>query len=254
MPCSSNNRLRRISAAACVGSACWILLAAQGLGQQSLTTPLDSARSGSVQPNPYNQSSAYSVNPPSYAQPGASQAGAFLQGITPSVLNGQRYGQPMLIQPSSSPYAPMWNWIRQANESKPTLNQRGEPNRQAEDIDGSSRMHVSRAADIGLSFNRNTDDGLVISEIVSGGPIAQFSIHKGDNVLSVNGARVASEGQFLHHLLSPQMGNQYVKVNVWRNGRLVTILVEPSLLVSESSASNTSNSQRMPARSGNPDR
>lgn len=80
---------------------------------------------------------------------------------------------------------------------------------------------------MGLWLNRNNNNGLVVSDIASSGPISQSGFREGDQILSVNGNRVASEQQFLNLLTSPQFINQRAQVLVWRNGQQVPLWVEP---------------------------
>ena len=95
------------------------------------------------------------------------------------------------------------------------------------------RVEDVRSADVGLWFNRNTRDGLVISDISSSGAITRFGFREGDQILSVNGWRVSDERQFIEYLFDPQFRNQRVDVVVWRGGRQTTIYVQPSLLIQE---------------------
>jgi len=101
----------------------------------------------------------------------------------------------------------------------------------------SSQAQINRAADIGLWFNNNTNNGLVISDVASSGPIARFGFREGDRILSVNGTRVNSEQQFLNYLISPQHVNQRAQVIVWRNNQQVPLWVEPWVLTQHYSSS-----------------
>jgi hypothetical protein len=95
----------------------------------------------------------------------------------------------------------------------------------------SSQAQINRAADLGLWFNRNNRNGLVISDVSSSGPISQAGFREGDQIMSINGQRVTSEQQFLNTLLSPQLMNQRAQVLVWRNGQQVPLWVAPWTLV-----------------------
>jgi len=101
----------------------------------------------------------------------------------------------------------------------------------------SGRTQISRAADMGLWFNRDTSRGLVISDIGSSGPITRFGFREGDQIISVNNTRVSSEPQFIQSLTSPQFQNQRVQVWVWRNGQQVPVWVEPWAFLQTSSSS-----------------
>jgi C-terminal processing protease CtpA/Prc len=98
------------------------------------------------------------------------------------------------------------------------------------------RAQISRAADLGLWFDRDTSRGLVISDIASSGPITRFGFREGDQIISVNNTRVSSEPQFIQLLTSPQFQNQRVQVWVWRNGQQVPVWVEPWALLQSSSS------------------
>jgi len=107
---------------------------------------------------------------------------------------------------------------------------RGAASNQAS-VSGGQQQQITRAADMGLWFNRNNRNGLVISDVSSSGPISRFGFQEGDQIMSVNGNRVASEQQFLNLLTSPQFMNQRAQVAVWRNGQQVPVWVEPWTLM-----------------------
>jgi C-terminal processing protease CtpA/Prc len=99
------------------------------------------------------------------------------------------------------------------------------------------QTQVSRAADIGLWFNRNTNNGLVISDVASSGAISRAGFREGDHIVSINGARVSSEQQFLNALMSPQIQNQRVQILVWRNSQQVPLWIEPWAVLHTASSS-----------------
>lgn len=92
-----------------------------------------------------------------------------------------------------------------------------------------------RSADIGLWFGHAATDGLVVSDVVAGGAMHRFGFHEGDMVLSVNGAKVATEADFVHALFDPRFHDRTVEVIVFRDGRRMPIHVEPRLLIEEHS-------------------
>jgi len=94
----------------------------------------------------------------------------------------------------------------------------------------SQQHQINRGADIGLWFDRAHRNGLVVSDVSSSGPISRFGFREGDQIMSVNGQRVASEQQFISTLMSPQFANQRAQVMVWRNGQQVPVWVEPWVL------------------------
>jgi C-terminal processing protease CtpA/Prc len=88
-------------------------------------------------------------------------------------------------------------------------------------------------ADMGLWFNRNTSNGLVISDIGSSGPISRVGFREGDRIVSVNGTRVANQNQFMQYLFADDVINSRVPVVVARSGGQQTLYVEPSVLVDQ---------------------
>jgi PDZ domain-containing protein len=97
------------------------------------------------------------------------------------------------------------------------------------------RAEDIRSADIGLWFGRSTGDGLVISDIATSGPLAstisQIGFREGDRILSVDGYRITGESDFTRYLFADDVLNQRVPVVVSRDGRTVTLYVEPNTLV-----------------------
>lgn len=115
---------------------------------------------------------------------------------------------------------------RESSRESVRSSSRGDLNFRAEDI---------RPADIGLWFGRSTTDGLVISDIATSGPLAstisQIGFREGDRIISVDGYRVASDSDFVRYLFADEVLNQEVPVVVWRDGRRVSLNVEPITLV-----------------------
>jgi hypothetical protein len=90
-----------------------------------------------------------------------------------------------------------------------------------------------RGPDLGLWFGRATNDGLVISDVASSGVISRVGFREGDQIVSVNGTRVASERDFVRYLFDDDIRDQRVAVVVYRNGAQQTLYVEPSVLVEQ---------------------
>lgn len=90
-----------------------------------------------------------------------------------------------------------------------------------------------RGPDIGLWFDRNDRNGLVISDISSKGAISRLGFHEGDRIVSVNGYRVAREADFMDYLFANDVRDQRVKVIVDRDGREEVVWVEPAMLIEE---------------------
>jgi hypothetical protein len=89
----------------------------------------------------------------------------------------------------------------------------------------------TRAADVGLWFNRSTNNGLLISDVASSGPISQLGFREGDRIVSIDGNQVANERQFMQDLFYDDIRNNRVPVVINRNGAQRTIYVQPSTLV-----------------------
>jgi len=88
-----------------------------------------------------------------------------------------------------------------------------------------------RGPDIGLWFNRRNQDGLVISDVSSRGPIAKLGFHERDRIVSVNGHRVSGEPEFIEYLMASDADRVAVVVN--RDGREETIYVQPAVFNTE---------------------
>ena len=93
------------------------------------------------------------------------------------------------------------------------------------------RVDTLRSADIGLWFDRSAE-GLVISDLATTGLITSLGFREGDQIISVNGQRVARERDFLELVFADPSLNR-VDVVVERFGRQIVIPVNPSALVRE---------------------
>jgi hypothetical protein len=132
--------------------------------------------------------------------------------------------------------------------SREDSRQSSDSRRSSRDFDQSRTSDVDfnvqdvRPADVGLWFDRSNRDALVLSDVASSGAITRFGFREGDQILSVNGWRVADQTQFMEYLFDPDYRNQRMEVVVWRNGRRVPISVQPSALVQEYTSYSTQQS------------
>ena len=94
------------------------------------------------------------------------------------------------------------------------------------------RTQDIRSADIGLWFDRSTNEGLVINDLGSGA-ISRLGFREGDRIYSVNGIRVDREADFVNYLFDERWRAQRVPVIIYRHGRPWTVFVQPSVLVQE---------------------
>jgi len=90
-----------------------------------------------------------------------------------------------------------------------------------------------RSADIGLWFNRNAQNGLVINSVNTTGAIASLGFRDGDRIVSVNGQRIVREADFVNYLFATNIRTQRVPVIVVRGGAQQTIYVQPTTLVED---------------------
>jgi len=90
------------------------------------------------------------------------------------------------------------------------------------------RPQVLRGPDVGLWFNPNFRDRLVVSDVVSTGPFARLGFMEGDRIVSVNGRAVLAEPDFMQMLVADSANP--AEVVVFRNGRNERIVVDPTIL------------------------
>jgi C-terminal processing protease CtpA/Prc len=87
------------------------------------------------------------------------------------------------------------------------------------------------ASDLGFKFERNSNDGLIISSVSTSGPIARLGFRKGDRIVSVDGHRVNREDDIVRYLFVQEQHR--IPVIVIRDKREETIYVEPAMFVEE---------------------
>lgn len=118
----------------------------------------------------------------------------------------------------------------------------GQSDQRSRDMSQQGRQTTSRSTfrssdvrgpDIGLWFDRSAKNGLVISDISSKGAIARLGFHEGDQIVSVNGHRIAREADFIDYLFADDIRDQRVKVIVDRDGREEVVWVEPATLIED---------------------
>ena len=95
------------------------------------------------------------------------------------------------------------------------------------------RVEDLRAADLGLWFERQTRDGLVIADVASSGAIGQFGFREGDRIVSVNGQPVRMEGDFVSLLLGEETLYDRLPVVVLRGGRRRIVYVRPEVFLTQ---------------------
>jgi hypothetical protein len=98
--------------------------------------------------------------------------------------------------------------------------------------DADFRVDNVRSADIGLWFDRSSDDGLIVNSIGTG-VISRWGLREGDRIYSVNGMRVDSERDFVSTLFDPRWRDQRASVSIYRHGRPWPVYMHPSQLVTE---------------------
>ena len=100
-------------------------------------------------------------------------------------------------------------------------------------VNASFSAQGTRAADIGLWFDRDTSKGLVISDVATRGAIAKLGFREGDRIVSVNGQKITREDDFVTYLFADDARTQRIKVIVIRDGQEQVVYVEPAIFVEE---------------------
>jgi predicted metalloprotease with PDZ domain len=93
------------------------------------------------------------------------------------------------------------------------------------------RWQDMQAADVGLWFDRNVRDGLVIADVNTQGPIAKLGFEEGDRIISVNGQRAVRPADFMEFLFTSKVADGRVAVIVDRGGKQQTIYLEPEVIL-----------------------
>ena len=121
------------------------------------------------------------------------------------------------------------------NLKQPTREDRREEKRDDRGIGANVNFNAksTRAADIGLWFERDTSKGLVISDVATRGAIAKLGFREGDRIVSVNGQKVTRQDDFMTYLFADDVRSERIKVIVIRDGQEEVIIVEPAVFVDE---------------------
>lgn len=74
-----------------------------------------------------------------------------------------------------------------------------------------------------FNLPKNVKTGLVIAQLVTGGPANQAGLQKNDVVVSINGHHISKAITFRKYLYTKLKPGQQVKLGVYRNGKKVTV-------------------------------
>lgn len=97
----------------------------------------------------------------------------------------------------------------------------------------SFRAEFVRGPDIGLWFSRNTDRGLIVSDVATSGAISKAGFKEGDRIVGVNDSRVATEREFLSSIFAEPVRLRTVKVIISRDEKEQFLVVSPFRLIEE---------------------
>lgn len=96
----------------------------------------------------------------------------------------------------------------------------------------SFNVNTFRSADMGLWF-RSSNNGLIINDVSTSGPIARLGFREGDRIISVNGRRVSRERDFIQYVFADDVRQERVKVIVLRGDREEVVYLEPTVFIEE---------------------
>jgi predicted metalloprotease with PDZ domain len=94
-------------------------------------------------------------------------------------------------------------------------------------------IQATRAADMGVWFNSQSNNGLVIADLANNSVFSNAGFREGDQLVSVNGRPITTEAQFVQYLTGTNLGTQPVNVIVVRNGQQQTLVLQPSALTQD---------------------
>ena len=89
------------------------------------------------------------------------------------------------------------------------------------------------ARDLGVTFGRATDRGLVIQDLSRSAVLADFGLRRNDVIVSVADHPVASEREFFRWLFAEDLRHERITIIVLRDGREVPIYVRPVTIIEE---------------------
>src|SRR6185295_10657071 len=85
------------------------------------------------------------------------------------------------------------------------------------------RWQDMRAGDLGLWFNSSTganvNNGLVIADVATQGPIAKLGFQEGDRIVSVAGRNITRQADFIPYLYSSNVAGGRVPIVINRAGQ-----------------------------------
>jgi hypothetical protein len=87
--------------------------------------------------------------------------------------------------------------------------------------------------DLGLTFGRATDRGLVIENISRSAVLADVGFHRNDVIVSVADHRVHSDREFIRWLFAEDLRNEPITIIVLRDDREVPIEVRPAEIIEQ---------------------
>jgi colicin import membrane protein len=87
--------------------------------------------------------------------------------------------------------------------------------------------------DLGLSVKESGDQGLLISNISTSGPLARVGFEQNDRIVSVNGQRITRQADFTRYLFADDIRDERVKVIVLRDDVEEVVYVEPAVIIRE---------------------
>jgi hypothetical protein len=89
------------------------------------------------------------------------------------------------------------------------------------------------ARDLGVTFGRATDQGLVIQDLSRSAVLADFGLRRNDVIVSVHNHPVSSEREFFRWLFAEDLRHERITLIVLRDGREVPIYVRPVTIIEE---------------------
>ena len=102
------------------------------------------------------------------------------------------------------------------------------------------RWQDLRAADLGLWFNSSADanvnNGLVIADVATQGPIAKLGFQEGDQIVSVGGRAITRQADFLPFLYTANVAGGRVPIVISRGGQQRTIYMEPQVFLTHANS------------------
>ena len=97
------------------------------------------------------------------------------------------------------------------------------------------RWQDLRSADVGLWFDRSVNDGLVIADVATQGPIAKLGFQEGDRIVSIGGRTIVRQADFMPYLYANASAGP-VPVIINRGGKQVTIQMDPQVFLTHANS------------------